>query len=352
MNRFKILIWVVLFTALSVFAQRPYRRGTTAANFLEIGYGSHANAMGDAVVSTVNDPSAVYWNPAGLALMRQSGVQLMMQPWIAGINTTFASAGLVLDRYGTFAIGYYQVDYGREEVTTLEMQEGTGEHYSANDYCLSLSYGQRLAQWFAFGGSAKMVASNIWHTSASAVALDLGAIVNTQFFSPTGERTDGLAIGMSISNYGTRMKYDGMDLIQPIDPTPNKAGDYANVDGQYRMQSWELPLIFRFGMAFHPIVTSNQRLTLEVDALHPNNNQESVNLGGQYEFTVHSFGSFYLRGGYKALFMEDSEYGLSYGAGVLYRIAGMKNMAMKIDFAYRDMGVLGSVNAYTISFLF
>ncbi|MBN1995950.1 PorV/PorQ family protein [candidate division KSB1 bacterium] len=352
MNRFKMIILVVLVAVMSVFAQKPYRRGTTAANFLEIGYGSHANAMGDAVVSTVNDPSAVYWNPAGLALMRQSGVQFMMQPWIAGINTTFASAGLVLDRYGTFAIGYYQVDYGREEVTTLEMQEGTGEHYSANDYCISLSYGQRLAQWFAFGASAKMVASTIWHSNASAVALDLGAIVNTHFFSPTGERTDGLAIGMSISNYGTRMKYDGMDLIQPIDPTPSKAGDFANVDGQYRTQAWELPLIFRFGMAVHPVVTSNQRLTLEVDALHPNNNQETLNLGGQYEFTVHSFGSFYLRGGYKALFMEDSEYGLSYGAGVLYRIKGMKNMAMKIDFAYRDMGVLGSVNAYTISFLF
>jgi hypothetical protein len=333
-------------------AQQPYRKGTTAANFLEIGYGSQGSAMGDAIVSVVDDLSSVYWNPAGLGLMRQSGVQFMMQPWLAGINTTFASAGMVLGNVGNLAIGYYQVDYGREEVTTMDMQEGTGEKFSANDYCLSLSYGRRLAQWFAFGASGKVVSSNIWHMSGNAFAVDLGAIVNTYFFSPTGDRMDGLAIGMSISNYGTRMKYDGMDLLQPIDPDPSTHGEYDNVEGQYRTQAWELPLIFRIGAAIHPIVSNTQRLTLEVDALHPNNNSESLNIGGQYEFNILSFGTFYLRSGYKALFMDQSEFGFSYGTGVLYRLKGLNNMAMRLDYAYRDIGVLGAVHVYTFSFMF
>jgi hypothetical protein len=350
--RTAIFSLIVVSVINTVYGQEPYRRGTTAANFLEIGYGSRGNAMGDAVVSTIDDLSAAYWNPAGLSMMRQSEVQFMMQPWIADINTAFASAGIVHPNLGTFAVTYYQVDYGREEVTTMEYQEGTGERYSANDYCLSLSFGRKLAQWFAFGATGKIVSSSIWHTSATAFAVDLGAIVNTYFFSSTGNRTDGLAIGMSISNYGTRMKYDGMDLIQPIDPNPLSSGEYDNVDGQYRTQGWELPLIFRIGMAVNPLVTQNQKLTLEMDALHPNNNSESVNLGAQYAYTIHSFGSFYLRGGYKALFMDRSEYGLSYGVGVLYRIAGMKDTAMRIDYAYRDIGILGATHAYTFSFLF
>jgi len=355
LNHKKLIIFLLsslLLVSSALLAQKPSRRGTTAANFLEIGYGCRGNAMGDAVVSVVNDLSSVYWNPAGLALMRQSGVQFVYQPWIADINTSFAAAGLVLPNLGTFAVGYYQVDYGREEVTTMEMQDGTGEHYAANDYCLSLSYGRSLAQWFAFGASTKFIASTIWHTNAYAFAFDLGVMVNTGFFSSTENRMDGLSIGMSIANYGTKMRYDGMDLLQPIDPTPYTAGEYDNVEGQYRTLGWELPLIFRIGMALHPLVTNYQRLTLEIDALHPNNNVESVNIGGEYEFTLPAFGSFYLRGGYKALFMEHSEYGPAFGTGVILRMASLNNMAVRLDYAYRDVGILGTNHAYSLSLMF
>lgn len=338
---------VLLFDLL--YGQQPYRRGTTAANFLEIGYGSRGNAMGDAVVATTHDLESCYWNPAGLALMDRNEVLFSMQPWIIDINTNFAAVGLVFPRLGTFACSFNQMDYGKEDVTTLVMQEGTGERYTANEFSFTFSYGRRLAQWFAFGASGKYVTSNIWHTTASAIALDLGALVSTQFFSPTGERSDGLSIGMSISNYGTRMRYDGMDLLQPIDPSPDIAGNYDNVEGQYRMQSWELPLIFRIGMAVHPIAATNHRVTLEINALHPNNNSESINIGGEYKFTLPSFGSFFLRTGYKGLFMDRTEYGMSYGFGLFWRIA---KMGMKLDYAMRDIGVLGNVHAYSLSFMF
>jgi hypothetical protein len=346
------MILVVMILGSSVWAQEPYRKGTTAANFLEIGYGSMGCAMGDAVVASVNDLSSIYWNPAGLAMMRQSGLHFTMQPWIADIHTTMATAGIVLPGLGTIAVGMCQMDFGKEEVTTMDMQEGTGEHYTASDYSLSVSYARKLAQWFAFGGSVKYISSQIWHTNASAFALDLGAIVSTSFFSPTGNSSDGLSIGMSISNYGTRLKYDGLDLVLPIDPTPYTAGEYDNVEGQYRMQGWELPLIFRIGVAVNPIVTENQKFTIEADALHPNNNSESVNLGAQYAVNMYSSGTVYLRGGYKALFMADAEYGPSYGIGMIYRMPSYNNLAMKIDYGYRDIGILGAIHSYSVSFMF
>lgn len=345
------VLWMIAALVLTgaLSAQEPYRRGTTAANFLEIGYGSRGNAMGDAAVATANDLESCYWNPAGLALMRNNEVLFNMQPWIIDINTSFAAVGLVFPRLGTFAVSFNQMNYGKEEVTTLLMQEGTGEHFSANEFSVSFSYARRLAQWFAFGGSAKYVNSNIWHVNANAMALDLGALVNTRFFSPTGERFDGLSIGMSISNYGTRMQYDGIGLLQALDPNPNIAGNYDNVEGQFRTQAWELPLIFRIGIAVFPVVTPNHRLALEVDALHPNNNSESVNIGGEYKFTMPSFGSFYIRTGYKGLFMQYTEYGMSYGFGILMRLA---KLGLKVDYAYRDIGLLGSVQAYSLSFVF
>ncbi|MDZ7316893.1 MAG: PorV/PorQ family protein [candidate division KSB1 bacterium] len=345
----KYIVLLLLILAAVASAQQPYRRGTTAANFLEIGYGSRGNAMGDAVVATSEDLESCYWNPAGLAMMSRNEVLFSMQPWVIDINTSFAAVGLVLPRYGVFALSINQMNYGKEKVTTLAAQDGTGENYTAAEFAFQLSYARKLTEWFSFGAGIKYVNSTIWHVSGNAAAIDLGALVNTPFFSPTGDRSDGLAIGMSIANYGTRMRYDGMDLLQPIDPNPNVSGNYAYVEGQYLTQSWELPLIFRIGVALHPIVTHNHRLTLEADALHPNNNSESVNLGAQYRFTLPSFGSFYLRAGYKGLFMDRSEYGPSYGFGISTRLS---RLGLRIDYALRDIGLLGTVHAYTVSMLF
>lgn len=345
-----LLIGILLFQVTTTQAQKPYRVGTTAANFLEIGVGAAGSAMGEAYVSVANDLSSIYWNPAGLAFMEHNEAQFMYQPWIVDINTEFAGAALKVQGLGTFAASIFHVDYGQMKVTTLEYQDGTGEVFSANDYNVNLAFSRKLAEWFSFGATGKFVSSQIWHSSASAVALDLGVIVNTHFFSPNGERGSGLRIGMSISNYGTRLKYDGIDLLNPIDILPDQNGNYSDVAGQFHPQEWELPLIFRLGTSYDLLHTSYSRLTLAVDALHPNNNSESINIGGQYELTIPTAGKFYLRGGYKSLFMDQSEYGMTFGAGMLLQMLG--NVGIKIDYAYKTMGVLENPQCFTIGIIF
>lgn len=346
---FAITLLAVLL-ASSAWAQKPYRVGTTTANFLEIGFGSAGNAMGDAYVSVVRDLSAAYWNPAGLAYMSQNEAQFVYQPWIADITTSYTGVGLVLPEIGTLSLGLFYSDYGDMEVTTVQDQDGTGEIFSSTDFAATISYARKLAQWFSFGGSLKYINSSIWHVSANAIALDLGVVVETKFFSPTGDRVDGLNIGMSISNYGTRMKYDGLDLLNPIDILPDEQGNFRDTPGQFQLQEWELPLIFRVGVSIKPIMMENQSVTLAVDALHPNNNSESVNLGMQYKLKIPTTGTFYLRGGYKALFMNESEFGLSFGGGMELRFLG--NLGLKMDYAYRGVGILGKTHSYSLGVLF
>jgi hypothetical protein len=355
MNRFYITKGILIILVVAVicsngFAQEPYRFGTTTANFLEIGFGTAGSAMGDAYVSTANDLSSIYWNPAGLAYMKQSEAQFLFQPWLVDINSAFVGVGLVLENLGTFAFGVYQVGYGDMKVTNLQMQSGTGEFFSANDYSFNLSFGRKLAEWFAFGASLKYISSQIWHTNAMAIAADLGVIVNTHFFSPNGERANGLKIGMSISNYGTKMKYDGIDLLNPIDILPDEAGNYRDVAGQFKLESWELPLIFRIGVSVNPIIVGAHELTLAMDAIHPNNNSESVNVGAQYKLRIPNAGDFYLRGGYKAMFLENSEFGLALGGGMTMRL--MNNIGLKVEYAYRGVGILGNTHCYTFGILF
>lgn len=341
---------LVVLLAPPAGAQKPFRVGTTTANFLEIGFGGAGNAMGDAYVSLARDLSSIYWNPAGLAYMQQNEAQFFYQPWIADITTSFTGVGLALPTIGTLAFGVFYTDYGQMEITTVRQQEGTGEMFSSTDFAASLSYSRQLAQWFSLGASLKYISSSIWHVSANAVALDMGVLVQTQFFSPSGDRSKGLTIGMSISNYGTRMKYDGLDLLAPIDILPDEKGNFRDTPGQFQIQEWELPLIFRLGVSINPIVMENQRITLAVDALHPNNNSESINLGAQYLLKFPAVGSFYLRGGYKALFLDESQYGLSLGGGMELRF--MNNLGLKIDYAYRGVGILGKTHSYSVGLLF
>ena len=198
--------------------------------------------MGDAFVAVSDDISSIYWNPAGLAKLNMPKLAFMSQPWIAGINMSFTAGAFIIPQVGNIGFGLTQMNYGEMDVTTLEYQEGTGESFTASDIAASMTFSRKLVSWFSFGSTIKYVRSNIWHSSASAVAVDLGVLVNTEFFSFTGKKEDGLNIGMSISNYGSRMRFDGIDIYQPIDISEYEEGNYGDVPGQFRPSDWELPL--------------------------------------------------------------------------------------------------------------
>ena len=348
-DRILKLYLILLFSGFGIMSSQS-RVGTTTANFLEIGFGSAGIAMGDAYASVVTDLSSVYWNPAGLAFMKNNEAYFMVQPWILDVSTSFIAVGIPIDNIGTFALSIIYMGYGNMEVTTVAQQEGTGEIFEANEYALSLSYGRAITDWFAFGASAKYVSSQIWRVEGYSLAFDLGVMVKTEFFSPTGDREDALRIGMSISNYGTKLQYDGMNLLNPIDILPDENGNFRDVQGQFKLNSWELPLIFRVGVSVRPIATETSSITLAVDALHPNNNAESLNAGIEYAQKIPTFGELFLRGGYKGIFLERTEFGLTLGAG--FKMNLFQNTSLSVDYAYRDLGILGTANCFGLGMEF
>ncbi|MBJ13697.1 MAG: hypothetical protein CMG62_11585 [Candidatus Marinimicrobia bacterium] len=354
-NNFVTIITVFTFSFLNILCGQTINRyGTTAANFLEIGVGSEANAMGEAYVAVANDVSSIYWNPAGLSSLKKSSALFMIQPWFVDIDMLFAGGAMVIPKVGVIGLGITHLDYGEMEVTNLEYQDGTGEMFRASDVAASFTFSRKIVSWFSFGSSLKYINSNIWHSSASAFAVDLGVLVNTSFFSFTGNNKDGINIGMSISNYGTRMKYDGIDSYQPIDISEYEEGNYGDVAGQFRTSEWELPLIFRIGISLKPIVTNKRDLIISVDALHPNNNAESINIGASLDNKIPGFGEVSIRGGLKSgmknLNTDDKDFGFATGAGL--KLYFLNNKALTIDYTYKTMGILGNVQAYTVGIAF
>ena len=78
------------------------------------------------------------------------------------------------------------------------------------------------------------------------------------------------------------------------------------------MDSWDLPLLFQFGVSTDAIKTENYRWTIAVDALHPSDNYESLNVGTELAYKEFLF----LRAGYSSLFLRMIvRAGLSLGLG-------------------------------------
>jgi|TARA_B110000263_G_scaffold104545_1_gene91287 hypothetical protein len=344
---YRFFISIIIVSSLSLFAQN--RNGTTSANFIEIDVGSAASGMGGAYVCMTHDVSSIYWNPANIVYLNKNELLLIHEPWIAETNRYIIAAGIKIDNSNSLGFSFNYLDYGSIEVTNVMAQDGTGEYYNPKEYSIGLSYAKKFVDWFSFGSTLKYISSQIWHSKASASAIDLGVFINTPFISMTGNHRDGLRIGMSISNYGSKMKYEGIDLLNPIDIS-SEYGNYSNVEGQFKTQGWELPLLLRIGISIKPMVTQISELILSMDAIHPNNNSEYINLGSQFTFSPSLRNKFYLRSGYKGLFMVNGEFGPAFGCGMQYELNS--GQGIKIDYSYRSIITFNNTHNYTLSLTF
>jgi hypothetical protein len=86
----------------------------------------------------------------------------------------------------------------------------------------------------------------------------------------------------------------------------------------------------------------NHRFTLALDALHPNDNKESINVGAEYLI----FDMIALRGGYKSLLLDNAEEGLTLGFGLKYVFA--PQMIIFMDYAYQEFGQLKNTQHFSV----
>jgi opacity protein-like surface antigen len=104
-----------------------------------------------------------------------------------------------------------------------------------------------------------------------------------------------------------------------------------------------MPLLFRVGLSMDVLKgVRNNRLIVSLDALHPNNDTEYLNVGCEYGFA----NSVFLRAGYKTLWAAESQEGLSLGAGLQYRPAS--RVGLKLDYGYQNFGYLKDIQMFSI----
>lgn len=330
-----IAIWLVPFA----YGQNVTKVGTTAAPFLNVGIGARAIAMGGAYVALASDASALYWNPAGIALIPGREAIFNHSEWIADINFDYAGFVMNLSGLGSFGAFASFMTMGEMDVTTELYPEGTGQRFNAGSYALGISYARSLTDRFSFGFNVKYVHEYILNSSSNGLAIDIGTVFITQF--------RGLRIGAAISNFGTKMRMDGRDLLVQHDIDAQRKGSNDRINADLSTNSYDMPLNLRVGLSYNALQNMKQHaLWIAVDAVHPSDNVEAVNLGAEYTL----MDMFALRGGYASLFTKDSEQGMTLGGGLKYSFAG--SLTLKVDYAYESFGRFDYIQKFTMALAF
>ena len=321
----------------SAYTTNATRRGTAAGAMLEIGIGARAEALGGAFTAVADDPSALYWNPAGITQMNSLTVQFTNTAWF--VETQFNSLDLIVPlKSVSSALGFHlaMLDYGSNPVRTVFRPEGTGETYDAGDYVAGLYWAYDMTDRVAISLGVKYFHQRIWHVEGSAIGTDLSILFQTPL--------KGLRLAGVIRNLGEDFGLSGRDLTRVIDVDGRKDQVYNddNVPIQLATEAYSLPLLFRFGMAYK--WTFNQKTSLQFmgNLNHPSDDVESVDLGVEGRL----FNLVYLRAGYHSLFADYAADGLTLGAGLRYKILGQSTLTF--DYSWSDWSVLSYVNRFSI----
>ncbi|MDH4222443.1 MAG: PorV/PorQ family protein [candidate division Zixibacteria bacterium] len=307
--------------------------GTSGAQFLKIGVGAQNIGKGNAVTACIGDITSVFWNPAGLANLNGSEVSFTHTEWIAEINYDNIAYGFPMGQ-GVAGVFFGILSMPEFEETTVEQPEGTGVNFSCYDLVVGASYARKLSDRFSFGLNAKFIRQAIWELSANGLAFDMG------FQYATGFRS--LKLGMSMSNFGTNMRYSGQQLRHETQIYPGSPPTYQDIPVNVESKSYPLPLLFRIGLSYNFIEDEDNLLMASMDGIQPNDGREMGAFGMEYSYR----NNFFVRAGYELCKETGYEGGFTAGAGFAYKLTS--RMSAKIDYAYADFGLLDQVHRFTL----
>ena len=301
------------------------RAGTSSGSFLKIGVGARATALGESFVAIANDPSAIYWNPAGLASLQRQELMLSHVEWPAEIRYEHAAFVLPSRRLGgSFAFQLGVLSTELDETTELN-PFGTGRTFYYSDVLAGVAYARRWTDKLLIGFGVKYVredlGSDVGGPVTQAALLDMGSIYYLGYGS--------VRVATSLTNVGPELTPGGQ-FVSPI------SGEKRSYDG------FDPPILFRYGLAFEPIENAQQRLTTSVEIAQPADNAQRIKLGLEWTWQR----TLSLRSGYD---FNADELKFAAGAGLFLKVGQSQGT---LDYAFTDGGALGAINRLSLGLRF
>jgi hypothetical protein len=300
-----LLTWVGLHASAST-ASDGYT-GTRSAQFLKLGLGARAVAMGGAFVALANDASAVYWNPAGLANAKRTELSFMHLAWFQGISYECFAHAQPVGRWGVFgwSVAYLHMDKlkGRDEGGRPTSD------FSASDMAITFAFGRRITERLLFGGSVKSIEERIEDENAYGLAFDFGCLFQTPI--------EDLFVGAAVGNLGK--------------------------DTRFVDESFGLPTVLKLGTSYRHTLAGNP-INVAADVYLPSDKNTSLHWGTEYVYRQTIAG----RIGYCNGSDLEGRSGLSLGLGIW----ATRDQVYKIDYAFVPQGILGDSHTFSLSISF
>jgi hypothetical protein len=336
--------------------------GTTSAEFLLLGAGARGTALGSSFAAIATDVSALYYNPAGVAMLDRPGLMIGTYDYVA--DTRYSWGGVAFPfSGGARTIGFQLGTFGFKDqpIYTEDQPNGTGGTYSVNQTFVGATFAQNFSDRFAAGITAKYVNDRLGTVSGSAFAVDFG----TNFHASLNNHP--VKFSFVLANLGSNLSYTGTGLAGNVqrDPLPGE-DPVPTLPQQANLltKDFPLPTTFRVGLAYDIITGENNRLTALGDFNQPNNNKPGFAFGSEWmsqKIGGSNFG-FALRGSYSytgannldpqssttALSDEENLQGLAFGGGLMYGGNG-NGFGLSLDYAYKYLGILGPTNFFSFS---
>jgi hypothetical protein len=299
---------IVLIVVAPLYAQEFKKVGQAGFVFLEVPVSARSAALAEAGVALSDVRSdAVFTNPAALGWQDKThAASFSYATWLADTKHYGASYAYNSEA-GVFAVNAILFDFGSmprtQFVSGNRVYEVLGE-FKADALAFGVSYARRLTDQFAFGVTLKSVRERIDTYTAGNILFDGGVLYYTGLGS--------WRVAATIQHFGTETQY---------------------ISDQFKM-----PSTLRLGTAVEVINEPDVRLTGMVDASHPTDANERINVGVELSW----MNALVLRGGYK-FFYDEETYTL--GAGLLPQAS----LPVSADFAFSDYGRLGKIIRFTVS---
>lgn len=298
----------ILILCLPFFASLSFAggKGTTAVPFLKGGAGARASGMAEAYAALADDASAVYWNPAALALLQARSVLLAHAASMGSTAYSYGAYGQKVNALWGIGLGVQHASEG-----SLEGRDPSGfpiAGFSPTDTAFSLGAARRLGPVSA-GVAAKFVQSKIVD-SASAFAGDAGLLWS-------GLGGGKVSAALTAANLGGKITYDTVEE--------------------------DLPSSYRLAFGFHP----SSRWTLGLDVVSPADNDAYGAIGVESLLARNDRFSLSARAGYST--RSSGEAGSLSGAAVGL---GFGLNGLVVDYAFLPMGDLGQSHRVSLSYAF
>ena len=331
-------IFLSFFVSISLPGDNPdvvSRVATSAANWLKIETGTKAIGMAGAYTAMPGGVSGIPYNPSSVTFVKGQEGFFSTTQYFANISHSVLGYATNMSGVDFAAAHIFFLDSGSMDVTTEEFPEGTGETFNFTGMCFRGTYGRIITNRLRIGFTGKYIRETIYTTYMESFAIDIGSHFDTGLW--------GFNLGMSISNLGPEVKFDGEGLeFECDDVTPSNICKRVT-------ESFILPLTFRLGLSNNImgpdsdfIKSDKHILVVAFDAINPIDYTLYSTFGMEYVFND----MFYLRAG---THMGHDTADLSLGAGMAFDISSYK---FSIDYAFVNYGILDYTHQFGLNFEF